>query len=419
MLLYIDPGTGSMLFSIIIGIVATLFFSLRALALKLKVLLSSKDAKEMAARAKNAYQIVLYNEGKQYCMVFKPILEELESNPKGEKVQYLTSFAQDPALNAGYKNIVCQYIGSGNKAFAYLNFLSADVVLMTTPGLDVYQLKRSKAVKHYAHILHAANDVAMYRLFGLDYFDSVLLTGDAQKRDILDLEDSRDIEKKELVTVGCTYLDYQVNRINELEGLQKQEDFTVLLSPTWGPSGLLSKYGASLLDPLVDTGFHIILRPHPQSLLVEKAMISSLQERYKSKTNVEWDLTSDNLKSLSRASAMISDFSGIIFDYAFLFNRPVLYAKGKVDLRIYDAGTLGHDPVGFEMLRKIGIELSEEQFPVIGNVLKRACEDESLKASRQEAKDALWQHCGDAGKYVADFLHAKVAEIEAKREERK
>ena len=37
-LLYIDPGTGSMLFSILIGATATLYFLARAAVLKLKFL---------------------------------------------------------------------------------------------------------------------------------------------------------------------------------------------------------------------------------------------------------------------------------------------------------------------------------------------------------------------------------------------
>lgn len=411
MFLYIDPGTGSMLFSIIIGIVATLFFSVRALALRLKVVFASKDAKARTEGSGKKYPIVIYNEGKQYCMVFKPVLEELESRSCGIGVQYLTSFDEDPALSAGYKNISCQYIGKGNKAFAYLNLLSADVVLMTTPGLDVYQLKRSKAVKHYSHILHAANDVAMYRLFGLDYFDSVLLTGDAQRRDLLDVEASRDVARKEIVTVGCTYLDYQMKRLQDIPQ-DCSEAFTVLFSPTWGPSGLLSKYGERLLDPLVHTGFHVIVRPHPQSLLVEKQMIDSLMSRYEGKSNVEWDTSSDNLQSLSKADIMISDFSGIIYDYAFMFDRPVLYSKDKVDLRIYDAGTLSHDPIGFDVLPMIGVELVENQFESIGDVITKACCDSHLGEQRRKAKDMLWQHRGESGKLVADFLIEKFNEIE-------
>ena len=40
--LYIDPGTGSMLFSILIGAAATLFFLGKAAILKLKLLFSAK-----------------------------------------------------------------------------------------------------------------------------------------------------------------------------------------------------------------------------------------------------------------------------------------------------------------------------------------------------------------------------------------
>ena len=42
--LYIDPGTGSMLFSVFIGVVATFFFLLRAAVLKLQLLFSGRKA---------------------------------------------------------------------------------------------------------------------------------------------------------------------------------------------------------------------------------------------------------------------------------------------------------------------------------------------------------------------------------------
>ena len=41
-LLYIDPGTGSMLFSILIGAIATLYFLGRAAILKAKMMLGAK-----------------------------------------------------------------------------------------------------------------------------------------------------------------------------------------------------------------------------------------------------------------------------------------------------------------------------------------------------------------------------------------
>lgn len=40
---------------------------------------------------------------------------------------------------------------------------------------------------------------------------------------------------------------------------------------------------------------------------------------------------------------MISDFSGIIFDYAFLFGKSVFYTNAEMDLRHYDAYDLEND----------------------------------------------------------------------------
>ncbi|MDR3312750.1 MAG: CDP-glycerol--glycerophosphate glycerophosphotransferase, partial [Spirochaetaceae bacterium] len=173
--LYIDPGTGSMLFSILIGAAATLYFLSRALVIKLKMFFSGGSSARGAASGANAsgasYPYVIYCEGKQYWNLFKPVLDEFER--RGIELLYLTSAEDDPVFEAGYPHIKAEYIGEGNKAFARLNLLSAEVVLMTTPALNVYQLKRSKAAKHYAHVLHAPSDATMYRLFGIDYFDSV------------------------------------------------------------------------------------------------------------------------------------------------------------------------------------------------------------------------------------------------------
>ena len=255
--LYIDPGTGSMLFSILIGAAATLFFLAKALLLKIKLFLSGKkDGKIQLDSSYKPY--VIYNEGNQYWNTFKPVVEEFEK--RKIPLEYLTSSKTDPIFEQKYNYVKAEFIGEGNTAFAKLNMLSAGIVLMTTPGLQVYQLKRSKNVKHYSHILHMPNDATTYRLFGLDFFDSVLLTGDYQATDIRYLEEKRGITKKELVTVGCPYLDVYKQNIAEIPE-EETHPFTVLVSPSWGDVGILKKYGEKLLDPLSKTGWRIIVRP--------------------------------------------------------------------------------------------------------------------------------------------------------------
>ena len=395
--LYIDPGTGSALFSIIIGIAATSYFFLRALLLKFKNAFHGKNIPS----DNFIYKYVIYCEGKQYWNVFKTTVEEFEYN--NTELCYLTSSSDDPVFETSWNYIKPFYIGEGNKAFAYLNFLSAEFVLSTTPHLEVFQWKRSKTVKHYSHVLHSSADVTTYKLFGLDYFDSVLLSGDYQINDIRFLEKQRELPEKTLITVGCSYLDVYYDKINQIPS-EENHQFTVLVSPSWGPSALLSRYGYKLLDPLSNSNMRIIIRPHPQSLKSENQILKTLKDRYKDKNNIIWNYERENIFILKKTDIMISDFSGIIYDFMFLCDKPVLYVKNKFDPAPYDADDIDHELWQFKVLKDAGIELKEDDFPRIIDVIKNTSDNETLKIKRKEAKDTAWQHQGNAGRNIFNFL---------------
>ena len=396
-LLYIDPGTGSALFSILIGAAATIYFLGRALMIKLKVFFSG--GKTTAASLDHPY--VIYCEDKRYWNVFKPVLDEFENEKI--KLLYLTSSQDDPVFDISWNFIIAEFIGEGNKAFARLNILRAGICLMTTPGLDVYQLKRSKGVKHYSHIFHSTSDSTMYRLFGIDYFDSILLTGDYQAEDIRTLECQRNLPKKILVTVGCTYLDIFAQKIKNLPA-EENHPFTVLVSPSWGPSSLLSLYGEKLLDPLSASGWRIIIRPHPQSKKSESVILERLYTRYRNSKNIEWDYDRENIYSINKADIMISDFSGIIFDYMFLRDKPVLYVNQDFDLRPYDADDIDHELWQFKAIKEAGIELKEEFFPHITEIIKNAGDSESLANARRKTRFTAWQYPCEAGRRTFEFM---------------
>jgi hypothetical protein len=413
--LYIDPGTGSMLFSILIGAAATLFFLGKAAWIKIKLLFTAKKNGVSVSADSNFKKYVIYNEGLQYWNTFKPVCDEFEN--RQIELTYYTSAEKDPCFEQNYKFVKPEFIGEGNMAFVKLNMLTAGVVLMTTPGLQVYQLKRSKNVKHYAHILHAPSDATMYRLFGIDYFDSILLSGDYQKEDIRLLEKQRELKQKELVVVGCPYLDTLKQK---MESIPQEENhkFTVLVSPSWGPSALLTKYGEKLLDPLVATGWNIIVRPHPQSKKSEAQMLDALTQKYKDTPNLTWDYERDNIYSMKKSDIMISDFSGIIYDYTFLCDKPVMYVNAQLDLMPYDAWDLpenGKNIWQFATLKEMGIELKEEQFYNIKEVIQSASDSTELAQKRHAAKAQAWMNEGNAGKAVADFMINKLSQEEQEK----
>lgn len=386
-----------MLFSFFIGVTAAAYFLFRTLLIKMKFFFAGRKAVHTGLR----HQFVIYNEALHYYIVFKSIIDEFEK--RRIPVLYLTSAENDPTLVESRTYISTEYIGSGNKAYARLNFLEADICLMTTPGLEVYQLKRSKLTRHYAHILHDTGDATCYRLFGIDWFDSLLLSGSYQIEDIRKLEKMRHLPQKELAVVGSTYLDVYKARLAFMQP-EAEHPFTVLVSPSWGPGSLLDAFGKRLLDPLVQTGWRIIVRPHPQLKKNEPEMLTKLEKHYGQNSNVVWDYEPENLASLSRSDIMISDFSGIIFDFVFLFDKPVIYANAGFNREMYDAGDIDHDPWKFEAVKEFGVVLQTEDLPHIKSIITGAMENGTLQTARKTARDKAWENQGEGAKAAVDFL---------------
>lgn len=399
---YIDPATGSMLFSVVLGVLTTLVFLFHSLLLKLKLLFNKKML------SKDKLPFVIYSEGKQYWSVFHGILDEFEK--RQIKVVYYTSAKDDPFFEQNYRFINGEYIGEGNKAFFKLAFLSADICLMTTPHLDVLQLKRSKQVKYYAHVLHSPSDSTRYKLFGLDYFDSVFLNGDFQVEQLRELEQKRNLHPKELPIVGCSYLDDLQKRASSVQ--VEKDGFTILVAPTWGQSSLLNKYGSKLIDKLVLSGKKIIIRPHPQSLKVEKILIENLQKHYVNNPNITWDFTPDNLKTLAKSDVMISDFSGVIFDYAFIFNKPFIFVNEKINKEIYDMIDCEKPLFALNKIKELGLELKEKNFDKIGEMIDKITNDGDFPRRVNELKNIIWQQQGKSAENIVDFLIEKQKEAE-------
>ncbi len=402
---YIDPGTGSMLFTLFIGLLTTGYFFFKKILIKLRFMFSSGH---VAANSEKLPYVV-FADHKRYWNVFEPICDEFEK--RGVELHYWTASPDDPALDMPYEHVKCEFIGEGNKAFARLNMMNARVVLSTTPGLDVLQWKRSKDAAWYVHTLHAVGSAAGYRMFGLDYYDAVLLSGEFQAEEIRDLEALRDLEPKELEIVGCTYLDVMADRLKSLEPAHNERP-CVLLAPSWGTSSILSVYGAKIIDALLETGYEIVIRPHPQSLVAEKDLLDSLMAAYPDSDDLTWNFDNDNFEILNRADIMISDFSGVVFDYALVFDKPIIFTQSSFDNSVYDAAWLEKPLWKFSIYPTLGIELSQDQFPQMREVIDRVISDATLAQGRERAREQAWAHRGESVERTVDYLIEKHDELE-------
>lgn len=415
-LLYIDPGTGSMLATIVIGVISTLIFAFRNQFIKLKFWLSGGNG-EKSEKIDEKIPYVIFSDSKRYWNVFKPICDEFEK--RETEIRYWTASPDDPALDEPYKFVKCEFIGEGNKAFAKLNMMNARICLSTTPGLDVYQWKRSKKTDYYAHIYHAVGDNTGYRMFGCDFFDAMLLSGDFQERYIRILEEKRNLPAKETTVVGCTYLDEMMKRakIEAEKHNDNEKPFTVLLAPSWGDGSILNRFGEKILDSLVKTGYKIVVRPHPQSEISDPELLSSLKKKFPESDMFSWNADNDNFKVLSESDIMITDFSGIMFDYSFIFDKPLIYAQTSWDTAPYDAAWIDEVNWRVQILPELGKELEEKDFDNIKAVIDEVSSSDVYKEGRRKYSDIAWMCKGKAAEKTADFLIAKYAELTEKSAE--
>jgi CDP-glycerol glycerophosphotransferase (TagB/SpsB family) len=399
----------------LIGILGALRYVFKSWFVKLRFFLSGgRKTKDDG----DNLPLVIFSEGKQYWNFFNPVCRELEA--RGVETVYMTASEEDPVLKNEYKHIKTKFIGTGNKAFAKLNFLNADIVLATTPGLDVYQWKRSREVKCYVHIMHAAKDLTLYRMFGTDYYDVLLLAGDYQVEQARSLEKLWNIPERECAIVGVPYLDEMLKRYRENPYVEKNENKVILLAPSWGESGILNRFGEKIIDELLATGYHIIVRPHPQSFVSEKEMLEKLMVKYSETNRLEWNRDNDNFEVLKKADILISDFSGVMFDFALVYDKPIIYTDTGFDKGPYDAWWLDEPLWIFEVLPKIGKELNTDNMHNLKNMIDECLSNEKYAEGREKARKDTWAHQGESAERTAEYLIQKYYELKnSEVEERK
>lgn len=402
--LYIDPGTGSMLFTILLAVIGSAFYSLRLLFMKLRFRLSGG----MAEADKDLHELAIFSDDKRYWTVFEPICAELAR--RGQKVTYLTADKNDPALAYDNAFVKAAFLGEGNKAFAKLNLLRARVLLSTTPGLDVFQWKRSKQVRYYVHIPHAASEVVLYRMFGLDYYDGVLLSGQFQADDIRALEALRHLPAKDLCLTGIPYMDVMKQRLTDAPAIASTKK-TILVAPSWGEQALFAIHGEAILARLLETDYQIIVRPHPHSFIVEKERLDKLMAAYPASDRLEWNRDADNFSVLQRADLLISDFSGVVFDFALVYDKPVLYTDPQINLDVYDAWWLNKPLWTESALPRLGMALTAENLGMLDDLIAQLLADPRFTSGRAEVREECWAYPGEAAARSVDFLLAKLAEL--------
>lgn len=394
-----------MLFSVLLGIFMAALFGFQKAWIKIKSLVLGGRAQKIT---KDKIPVVIFTDSKRYWTIFRPICDELDR--RGIRTEYWTESEDDPAFTHHYDNITFKYIGNLNKAITKLNIMNAYICLSTTPGLEVYQWKRSKYTDVYIHIWHSASSGLLYRMFGTDWYDVLMLPGDFIEENLRKLEKMRHMPPKIMLKTGLPYFDVMWQEVKSRK-FEKADTITVLVAPTWGVNSLFNQLGDELLDRLVETGYNIIVRPHPQSYTAEEDLIDRLKNKYPENEHFHWNADNDNLNVLGSSDIMISDHSAVVYDYTIIFDKPVIYSLVEFNKDAYDAWWIEEDPKIVTILPEMAEEIKKEDLGRIKEIIDAALSDKEKAAGRAYAREHFWYNHGKGAQVCVDYINDKLEEL--------
>ena len=109
----------------------------------------------------------------------------------------------------------------------------------------------------------------------------------------------------------------------------KNDKDTILISPSWGPSSLFrdKEKITILIENLIHENFKVILRPHHMTLRTDSEYISELEKRFSRFENFLLEKGNFNANSIAQADVLITDYSGIAFEYYFKYKGKVIFIE--------------------------------------------------------------------------------------------
>jgi len=315
--------------------------------------------------------IVFYSENS---VILYPYVEEIirELQNRDQKVCYLTSSKDDPILKNKNENVRVFYIGDSElEKMKFFLRLKAKMLIMTMPDLGSYHIKRSKVFPvHYVYVFHTITSTHMvFQKSAFDHFDSIFCVGPYQIQELRATEQLYSLKQKNLVECGYGLIDKLIRSRSSLlqqqNFLSKNNKKNVLIAPSWGKQNLLESTGIKLIKILLDAGYHVTVRPHPMTVKKSSKLIKQIKEKFEKNPDFLLDTNTSSFDQLFSSYALITDWSGIGHEYAFVCERPVIYVDVPKKAYNKEYEKIGLEPFEISIRDKIGEIVSIQNIETI------------------------------------------------------
>jgi len=317
--------------------------------------------------------IVFYVENEYYTIYLKSLIETLV-NEYGLKVSYVTSSKTDPLLKSTNKNISSFYIGDGVVRTKFFLNLKAKILIMTMPDLETFHIKKSKVYPvHYVYLFHSmVSTHLVYRRSAFEHFDSIFCVGNYQLDEIRSTEKLYNLKPKNLIRYGYGHLDNLLEKYSKRIRLPKNNEnkLHILLAPSWSDDGLFENFGEKVIDILLREGYKVTFRPHPMTQKKSKKKINRMSEKFSKNESFLLEQNIFNFDSFLFSDIMITDWSGAALEFAFAFEKPVLFIDVPKKINNPEYEKIPQVPIEVSIREKIGKIILPTDLELIPNEIK-------------------------------------------------
>ena len=364
--------------------------------------------------------LVFYSEKSGFYKYFRNVIEYLLSH-SNVIIHYVTSDPKDRIFELAKQQprIRPYYIGE-KKLITLFMKMDADIVVMTTPDLDNFYLKRSYVRKdiEYIYMFHGmASTNMVVRKGAYDHFDTVFCVGQHQVEELRECEEMYGLPAKTLVPCGYGMLDDLVAAYSAMS-YEKHETPQVMVAPSWQEGNIIESCLDAVLDTLLAKRCRVILRPHPEFIKRFPEKVERMRkqcEKYGADL-LELQLDFSSNESIYTSDVLITDWSGIAYEFAYTTRHPVIFVDTPIKVLNEDYTKYKNQPTDITLRNQVGrsIPLGEmERFPeVFEDIMSHT--DAYEKAIGEVVSKYVF-NIGESGKTGAQYI---LSALQAKQKRR-
>lgn len=370
--------------------------------------LAKKYYKEFFAPENKAnIKLVFYSEGSGYYKYFRSIIQALLEN-SDVTIHYVTSDPNDAIFQKNEPRIRPYYVDEP-RLISLMMKLETDIIVMTTPDLEKYHIKRSRVRPdvEYVFMDHGcSSDNLAYRTGALDAFDTLLVVSREQAIEARAIEKLRHTKKKRIIECGYGLIDDMIEAYNALEKVENDKK-TILIAPSWQYDNLMDSCLDGLVEGLYGKGYRVVIRPHPQYVRRFPVQMKEIMERYHDKMSEDFIIETDFSSNVTvyTADLLITDWSGISFEFCFTTGKPCLFINTQLKVVNNDYKKIPLTPFDITARSKVGRQIEKNEVTNIAEVAEELLTHQEEYRERIEAlRQQHFYNLGHSGEVGARYI---------------